>query len=269
MNYIVDKEIYHINSAKRITGSASDFYFKLNIDRNKKFDHVVVLSASIPKSYYLVSNFNKSFTLKEDTNSVLITFPIGNYTRRSLASTLETLLNDNSPNGYTYSVTFQNISLGNDNGKYTINVSGNGSVQPEFIFTNEMYEQMGFDINSTNTFSNNSLTSADVINLTNETTLFIYSDICQNHNEGILQEIFTSGDISYSYINFKNHAPYEYSKKMVLSKGDTYLFRILDENGKIVDTNGINVNITLMLFKKNNIDNLIKGAIKFLTLSSE
>jgi len=271
MNYFTNKQIFYINSARRLTGTHSNFSYFLNIDPNEEFDRVVVLAASIPKSYYLVDSTYKSFTLQESSSTVTINFSVGNYTRNSLGIKLQSLLNTNSPNNYTYSVSYSNISTTNDNGKYTITVSGNGGVQPIFIFTNQMYEQLGFDLNSSNQFSGGILESTNVVNLTNETTLFIHSDICQN-NEGnnILQEIYASGEASYSMINFTNPIPLEYSKPMntTFSKSSSYNFYLTDENGTSIDTNGININMTIMIYKKNDIDRMIKGAIKYYAILS-
>ena len=266
MNYFTNKQIFYINSAKRLTGTHSNFSYFLNIDPNEDFDRVVVLAASIPKSYYLVDSSYKSFTLQENSSTVTITFDEGNYTRNSLAVKLQSLLNTNSPNSFTYTVSYSNISTSNDNGKYRITVSGNGGVQPIFIFTNQMNEQLGFNINSSNQFSGDILYSTNVVNLTNETTLFIHSDICQN-NEGnnILQEVYASGEASYSTINFVNPIPNEYSKPMntISAKSNSYNFYLTDENGTPLDTNGINIVMTIMIYKKNDIDRMIKGAIKY------
>lgn len=267
MKYYTAKQIFYINSSNRITGTHSSFSYYLNIDRNEDYDRVVVLAASIPKSYYLVDANHNHFTLKEGTDTILITFPTGNYSRGSLALKLQTLLNTNSPNTFTYLVTYPSVNSTNDDGKYVITVSGNGATQPEFIFTDEMYEQLGFNINSTNQFSGNTLISPNVINLTNETTLFIRLDICQN-NEGnnILQEIYASGEATYSMINFENKAPMEYGKPIISKGSNVYSFHLTDEYGTLLDTNGININLTIMIYKNNDIDNLIRGAIKYFTL---
>lgn len=269
MKYYTKKQIFYVNSARRLGGISSNFHYYLNIDPTEQYDRVVVLAASIPKSYYLIDSSHNQFSLKEDVSQITITFPTGNYTRRSLATTLTTLLNDNSPNGYTYAITYTNIGSGNDDGKYVFTVTGNGGVQPEFNFTDQMYEQLGFEINSTNTFVGDTLTSTNVINLTNEATLFIHSDICQNsEGDDVLQDIYTVGDSSYSMINFENKTPMEYGKEMVLSQKNIYHFNVSDENGRVIDTNGINVNFTLMVYKNNDNDRLIKGAIKLFTMFS-
>lgn len=269
MKYYTRKQIFYINSARRISGTNSNFRYYLNIDPVQEYDRVVVLAASIPKSYYLVDSSHNHFTLSEGISSTSILFPEGNYSRRSLTTTLQTLLNTGSPNGYTYTVTYTNIGSGNDNGKLTITVTGNGGVQPVFTFTDEMYEQLGFNINSVNTFVADTLVSTNVINLTNEATLFIHSNICQNsEGDNVLQEIYTVGDSSYSMINFLNPIPMEYGKNLVSGTTNIYDFFLTDEYGNIIDTNGINVNFTLMIYKRNDIDKMIKGAIKYFTLMS-
>jgi hypothetical protein len=270
MNYFTNKQIFYINSNNRLDGTHSNFTYSINIDQNSEYDRVVVLASSIPKSYYLVDSQYNSFTLKEGVDDVLIIFEAGNYTRNSMSIQLSTVLNTNSPNNYTYAVSYSNINLNPDNGKYVITVSNNGGVQPELIFGEQLNEQLGFNKNQTYQFVGDVLRSANVINLTNETTLFIRSDICQNkEGNNILQEIYTAGEPNYSMTTFLNPTPHEYSKKITTTKSNIYTFYLTDENGLMIDTNGININITLMIYKENDIDRMLKGAIKYFTLISD
>ncbi len=138
------------------------------------------------------------------------------------------------------------------------------------IFTSSLYEQLGFNSNSTNNFVGSSLTSNNVTNLSTETTLFIHSDICQNkEGNNVLQEIYTSGESTFSYVNFQNPTPQEYAKPMIGNKSNVYNFSLTDENGVVIETNGININFTMMIYKENDIFSLIKGAIKYFTLINE
>ena len=205
--------------------------------------------------------------MKEGTSSVTITFTKGNYTRNSLAINLKNLLNAASPNGYVYAVSFNNIISNYDQGKYLITVTGNGITQPQFIFGLGMAEQLGFNVNTTYTFSSSSLTSPNVCNLSTETTLFINSDICQNtEGNNVLQEIYSNGEPTFAYINFLNPNPHEYSKNLSAKGSNVFYFMLTDEFGTVIDTNGININFTLMVYKRNNIDDLIRGAIKYFDL---
>jgi hypothetical protein len=267
--YFTNKQIFYVNSATALTGSNTSFSYYFNIDRQNTYDRVVVLSASIPKSYYLITT--NSFTLTENTNSVQITIPQGNYTRQSLANTLQTTLNTSSPNGYTYTIKFNNISTTYDKGYYYFTVTGNGSVQPIFTFNTTFYEQLGFASNTAYNFVASALQSVNIPNLTTETTLFIHSDAVQNsESDNVLQEIYTSGEPSFSYINFININPLEYSKNLKCdgaSKTNVYNFWITDEFGNVMNTNGLNLNFTIMFYKFNDIYPLIKGFIKYLTFN--
>src|SRR5262249_44087750 len=157
-------QIFYVDSNRRLTGSGgSDFTYSINFDKNLEFDRVAVLQILIPVSYYAIQQGLNTFTLVEGASNATITLTAGNYNRRSLASTLSSLLTSLSPHGWTYSVTFPATGSQCDTGLYTFSVTGNGGIQPQFVFTNGCYEQLGFSQNSTNSFVSNSLNSTGVI----------------------------------------------------------------------------------------------------------
>jgi hypothetical protein len=269
-SYFTKSFIYYINSANRINESDTDtnFSYKFQHIQDEDFDRVVVLSASIPKSFYLVQQGYNTMTLQEGVSSVVLTFTPGNYNRNSLLLACKTLLNTYSPNHWTYNITYNNINQTYDDGKYYFTVTGNSS-QPSLLFGNYMAEQLGFNHNSINNFSTNQLVSPNVCNLSTETTLFLHSDISQQNNgENTLQEIYSNGESSYSYINYQNICPHEYSKPLNNNMSDVFNFYLTNENGDIIDTNGININFTIMVYKMNDLDRLLKGFIKMQTLMS-
>jgi hypothetical protein len=263
MALISSSKLFYINSSDRVSGTDSDFLYAFQMPADVKFDKVCVLQVCIPKSYYLVQA-NEYFTLTEGANSVNITPPVGNYTRKSLASTLQTLLSLNSPNRYTYAVTYPNSSTIPDTGKYTFLVTGNGGVQPIFTFatTNDLWDHMGFASGSTNNFVGNSLTSTNVINLQKENTLYLHSDIVNNGSDNILQEVFSVQSADYSSIVFQQYNIDGYSKDLVGNSNNVYRFYLSDETGNQIDLNGQNLNFTLLMYKKNNIYNMIKQFLK-------
>jgi hypothetical protein len=262
-NYILKNQIIHVDSNNRLTGSHSNFTYQMDLSRNVEYDRVVVLDANIPKSYYLVQAGLNTFQLKESSATVTITLPAGNYNRTSLRNVLTTLLNTASPSGFNYTITNQNIQNTQDTGKYFYSVSGNGPIQPSFIFTTNLYEQLGFNANSTNNFSANQLVSTNITNLQPETRVFIRSDICQNFNDNILQNIDASQNADYSFIGYRNYCPREYSKEFRSGTTNVFFFQITDENGTILDTNGLNVVITIMIYQLNRIDELIKAYVHY------
>jgi len=108
-----------------------------------------------------------------------------------------------------------------DQGKYIFTVTS----EPSIIFTNNVFEAMGFNANSTNTFSGGSLTaSTNVIKLQAEDTIYIHSDLVTNGTDNILQEIFTNGDINYSSVNFQNTSVDAYAKLITTNQNNVYNF---------------------------------------------
>ena len=140
MEFINEKEIFYVSSVDRLSGSSSNFLYKFAFSNNTgNYDTVAVLSAAIPKSYYLISSYNDEFTLSENGTDVVITVTSGNYSLTSWKNTLTTLLNNNSPNGWIYTVTFPSPNSGSSTGKLTFTVSGNSGIQPIFTFSEQLY----------------------------------------------------------------------------------------------------------------------------------
>jgi len=262
--YYTDHQLFYVNSYKRITGDNQNFSYMFDIDKDIAYDHVVVLDASIAKSYYNMQTTYNTFTLVQGSTNYIITIPAANYTRTSMCSALTTLLN--AVSSWVYSISFQNIALTGDTGQLTFTVTGNDS-QPKFIFSsNSPYEQLVFNSNTTYTFNTNTLTSPNVINLAQESTLFISSNMCQNKTDSILCNIVTPQDSSFSYVVYNCPCPYEYSKNFVGNNSNTFTFRLQDENSNEINLNGLNMVFTVMLYKSNKIDQLIKGYIKYAAL---
>lgn len=259
MSLLELKEIINVNSENRVEGTDSSFKYELNLKPND-YDYVVILQASIPKSFYLVQSPYNTFVLDEGTTTT-ITLPEGNYKRKSLQNVLTTLLNDNSPNGWTYAISYSN-SNEQDTGKLTFTVSGNGGVQPSFIFGTNLYKVLGFDKNSTNTFVANSLTSANVFSLLGESTLYLRSDLATNREDNILQEIFCSDVAPYDSIVYKCIDKEACAKSLNGNSHATAKFYLTDEDGTPISLNGQNMLFSIMFFKKESWSDYVKRAIK-------
>jgi hypothetical protein len=209
-----------------------------------------------------VTTGNNTFTLQEGVSTVQITVPIGNYSKISFRIVLQNLLNANSPNLFVYTVKDDNIAIGPDTGKYYYAVSNNGSTQPSFIINSELYAQMGFPQHSTNNFVANALQSMNFVNFNLENTIFLRSDICQNSTgDNVLQEIFTTGIPTASFIKY-NCVQYETYAKNFITKSDFFTFYLTDENGNNINVNGININITIMVYEENKIGERIEEYIE-------
>lgn len=259
---IKHKKFVFVNSRDRMSGTDSNFTYKIELPKDKHFDRIVVVSASIPKSYYLVPT-GSTFTLRELGVNTVITVPAGNYSIKSFRITVQALLNANTSQGWIYAITNSDGFSNVDTGKYTFTVTNNGVNQPSFIFTKALFEQFGFDINSTNTMVGNTMTSKNILKFQSEDVLLIHSDLCNNEGNDILQEVFSSSTGSLSAITFENKAPETTSRILTTSNSEIYRFSITNESNEVLDFNGINTCFLLMIYKSEDVNDLIAKYIKY------
>jgi hypothetical protein len=262
---ISTSRIIHINSQDRISGTNENFTYSYEQTQQESYTHCVVLGASIPVSYYLVQDGYNTFDLKENTTTVTITVPAGNYNTNSFANVVSQLMTANSPLGYTYAITMNNSFTNVNTGLFTYTVTGH-SFQPQLIFTTNLYEQFGFDENTTVSFVAGTLTSINVCNFVPESTIYIYSDIVKtnsNNGRGVLQELFPSNVIPYGTITYQCTAVDAYSKEINISKTNAFTIVIKNENDQVMNLNGRNMLISLLLYKKDDIFNVAKQYIKY------
>lgn len=262
------KRIYYLSNKKTLSETETSFTCALPIPSGENYDHVTVLQANIPISYYLVRNGFNSFDLYEPGANVTITIPQGSYNVNTFATTLKGLLNSLSPNGFEYNLTTP-ITNGAITGKYTYTVNnplGNlsdGDVKFVFGHMSHICEQMGFDTDTTVTFVAGTLTSMYVVNFVAEQTLFIHSDICSNGDDDILQEIYQSNSSGFSTITYLATDPISYSKKLKSRSTQTITLSLTDEHNFPLDLNGGVFLITIMLFKYNDLYKLTSTFLKY------
>ena len=248
----------YVDSDYRVSGTAGSFSYRINIPRDRLFDSVAVLQASLPKSYYLVRSGVNTIQLREGANTVTITIPPGNYSMASFRSVLQAALIANSPTGYSYTISQPVTTTQASTAKYTFTVSGNGGVQPSIIFPagSNLYQQCGFDEASTNSFVADSLTSTNVVQFNTITGLMIKSDLIEGsgtdlvHGSAVLQEIYSFNVYDYANIGFQNTAPYLSAKKIKSSPTDLVNFYITDTDDNVIDFNGGSLNFSLVFFRQ-------------------
>lgn len=255
---ITNGKIFYINSQYRETGSNSNFNYLLNIPQTERYDRVCVLQASIPLSFYLVREGINTFSLKEAGAAKVITVPAGNYNYQKFQVMITTLLNANATAGWVYSVTF-NVSTG----KYQFSVTGN-TVQPILTFNNYLSQQFGFDKVSVNTFSGNSIKSKNSVNFIPESTIYIHSDLC-NEDTDILQEIYANNTATFAQVTYQLSVPVDvYSKKLRTTNTNMFHFWITDEDNNELDTNGQNILLTILLYKKDEFSDRVINFISYI-----
>ena len=263
-----NKQVFYINSRNRTAGSDADFTYKIDMKGfSKAPTHAVVLQCNIPKSFYIVQDGQNTFTLSEEggANTATVTIPVGNYSRLSFRTTLSTLLNTSSPNGYAYTVTVPTSASAADTGKFTFTCVGH-TLESGFTFgsSDNIFELMGFDSGTSNAFVGGTLVSSNVIKLSKEDTIYIHSDIVSGLSNDILQEVYSVDANDFSNIVFQNFAPDLYEKQITTSTAsNTFRFYITNEDGGSIDLNGINWTLTLCVYTKDNTNSIFKDYMRY------
>lgn len=248
--------IVYISSNNRASGTNSNFQ-SAPIDLGiNKYDACCVCQASIPRSFYNIPSGYNSFTIKEGVNTATITIPVGSYNRINLQNVLQTKLNETRTGGWTYVVSYPDTATQGDTFKYSVSVSGNSS-QPQFIFTNSLFRQLGFEQNSTNTFSSNSLTSTNCINLAYATRAFIKSNICSGID--VLQEILGYGSFPMLSVAYFEQQDYDLNSRILNPNNlNSWTFVLVDAFDQIIDLNGVPWSLSIVLYERNNTHEILK-----------
>lgn len=212
-----------------------------------KYTHMCVLTCSIPKTYYTLP---QQATLILD--GVQLDFRAGNYNVNSFRLALQTALNSTA---YTYIVSFPNSRTEVDTGHYTMSVSDNSGVQPSFITSDTYLAQMlGIDTTTEYSFASDSFESVNVVNFQSYDEIVIKCDAVDSQEQN-LQEVYSSGtlyntsieweckDINLSSVRLKSNLGNKQSIKFIL----------VDSNGELLNLNGNDWSIMILLYKENDI----------------
>lgn len=245
---IKHRRLFYLNSRNKInpTDDDSSCSLELKIPSYEPYTHVCVIDAVIPKSYYLVQAGYNTFTLREGGINATITVPVGNYTATAFRTKVAELMTAGSPFHRTYTITTPSGLTGPTTGKFTYTVTD--GLAPEIICTTNLFEQLGFAPNSTNIFVNNTLTSTNVVKFQLEDSLYIHSDIVTNVGDDILHQVYTNGASDFSSIRYACTEWATFSKPLNIAKSNVYRFVLTNEDGRIMNLNGLNWSMTLMLF---------------------
>ena len=257
---------YYIDSHNRINSgdSHSNFTYKIDLPNIKQADAkglaVVCLSATIPRSYYLVRSGLNTFKIDEGGGkTATVTVPAGNYSATSFKSAVGTLMTNASPNAYTYTITLSLVT-----GKFSYTCTGVTSIIMFAAATSTLYEQFGFTANSTNVVP---ATSTNVVLFQSKNTLQIHSDMIDDGQTDILQEINTSGTTDFSSISYRCPEALMYAKQLRTNSSNVFQFRVTDEDGLDLELNGLNVVLAIKLFQP--IEYLIRTYLNWKITDSE
>jgi hypothetical protein len=271
---IGNSRIEYINSLQVSGGgSDTDFTWTMNIAPNEEYDRVCVLFANIPISYYLVTNSDNIFELTELGVMRQITVPVGNYNTTSFMAVVVPLMNAASAsmgNNWIYTMTMKSTFTSGIDGKFYYSVSGNGGNQPTIACGTLISEQLGFPINTANTFVGDSLVSTNVVNFVPETTIYVYSDLIEtknNNTSNVLQEFYGNNSTSFSNIVYECMNVEAYSKPIRKGFKNSFTIKLINEHGQALDTNGQPIFMTILFYKNNDLYDMFKKFIKLQLLN--
>jgi len=253
MSFLKRKYLY-IDSGTQLTANSNTWSSSLDINLDiEAYDRVTLIQCQIPTSYYLVVSGSNQIVLTEGAQSVTILITPGNYNIFSWSSYVAALLTTNSPNGYSYTITYPNSYTSPDTGKFTYTVSSTAqTVSFTFPSTTTVFDQFGFYPNTTNTFVGGILVSAAVVSFVPETSLFIHASCVDAESTApfsdVLEGIYGFNVQPFSSIVFVNPDPVNTSKKLK-SRDRSVTFSICDERGGPIFLNAQNVLLTLMVFQ--------------------
>ena len=261
-DYLKSGRIMYVDSKNRITGSSSNFQINLQLPNNT-WDSVVLMQASIPKSWYIISDLlkNNTFQYQEGVGVVnTITIPDGSYNKISMAIVLKSLLQSVTSFGLNaFSITYSNNQSQQDTFKYTF-ASISATISKIIFSNNNLASILGFNNNTTNTFSIVPLQTPNAYNFASITRLFIKSSLSNYADRSILQEIFQSQPdqsiVYYNQLEIANNA-----KLFTENNDDIFTFVIQDRYGNVVDLNGIDWVCSILFFNRDDTNEFVKNDI--------
>lgn len=250
----------YISSVDRLSGDQSNFRIKINPSRSFKNCLISIKDAIIPTSWYNINNNNNVFTLREElagggsAANAVITIPPSNYSlaSSSFPTVIQNLLNTNSPNSLTYTVSYSS-----EKGKLTISEA---SVTYNFrlVFSGDSQANilLGYDEDTTTALAGSQL-SDNVIDLSGTKAVYIKMNLAYDSGyetslsqpTNILQKIPITVN-SFDVVDWTN-LQIEDSRIISQAPLDSILnIQLIDEFGIEVDMNGVDWSFTLLIQKE-------------------
>lgn len=202
--------------------------------------HTIYLSlqnANIPYSFYSITSVDNTLTWGLVAGSIFsYTVEPGNYTVTQLISVIQAAM------GSSYTITFNSITC-----KLLITHTTSNFI----IYASSINHILGFSKTTNTTSSGNSLLGRDCVNLNQIRALNIECNfptynvnVAQAYNQNILATIPVYV-APYSIITYQN--PNNFRTNLYVNKLDQIQIRIIDNNGLLVNLNGITYQMTLQL----------------------
>jgi len=241
MEHIESLQIY-LNSryaTETIDGNTANTIYYLPVIEIPDGHHIYLSlqNANIPYSFYSITSFDNTFTWGLTTApSHTYDIPPGNYNITQLINFLSNIM------GADYTLTYSSITS-----KITITHTTNNFI----IYADTFNHIIGFSKTTNTTSSGRTLTGRDCVNLNQirainvEVNFPTYNvNVAQPYNQNILATIpvFVAPFSIITYTNTNN-----FRTNLYVNKLDQIQIRLLDNEARLIDMNGIQYQMTLQL----------------------
>lgn len=250
----VGSKLIYINtlnlpSTSFLNGSKSNLQIQLNesikVHNSNQKILLSLYTASIPNSFYNISNTQNRFNFKEasggDWKNIII--PAGNYNARNLGTIIGSLMTAESQNSFTYTLQYSSIY-----NKFDFVCSNTSTtIFLDFNVTNSIYKACGFDKESYNFTS--SITSSNIVQIYDEYSIFLHSSLSNNNSLNVFGKI--SDVLEKIPIRGANTITYFESgllqQKQLLSVEsiDNFYLSLRNSEGNLIDFNNADYELVL------------------------
>lgn len=242
----IDSDDFYDPAAQNTYSSWSVPYTNL-----QQYKYVSLLSASIPKSYYMISSGFNTFQVSDGITTVIITVPPGSYSYLSLQTVLLPLLSAAGFGAFT-------MAFAQAQSKFTFN---NATAGLRFIFTDvrSMADTLGF-FAGTYTFTAGSLQSVRPINLQLTNVVVIETDLIKARqdssiNQRILHAIPDSAPV-LAPVTYQNNNPWD-TRQPMENIGQVFRISLVDNANRPLDPqHGANITLLFWPEEKNDASNI-------------
>ena len=229
---VIDKQLLFISSDERDSGSISDFTLSmpshlLTCQPHQKM-RMVLNDVVMPYTWYNIQETNRHFEIVENGGTAFkVSLDVGSYHANQLRDHMRDKLNAASGVGYTYTVTFNEVSS-----KFTFTIGSPSGVN-SFGFTSETndlgasaYKLLGFAKASTNSFQGSTLTSTKAVSMMYTDALYLHCDLLNTNVDkraGDKQSFHLSTAFAKVMINTS-----PFNNIIFQNQNDDYMLNVLD-----------------------------------------
>lgn len=242
----LQKKIFSVNSRDRESGTPQQFRYRFRIPsgfEEFRSKHVSVLNLNIPKSFYLIDTSNQTIHVVDNTTGAPgydFNIPIGYYSANELASILQTDLT-------------ANVNVDNYTVQYVARTGlfefTNTTGPVAFAFNDlavSLQKILGLD--EDNASSGLVLESVRVATMQRTNRIIVKSNMVLNADDTYLCEAYPASVGSGSVYQYQAQDPKLETVMARDFRSDIFEFTLEDDQGNLIPMNGIDWNMTLVLY---------------------